>query len=137
MEYAIMRDRNGEAETIRQAKLFRAAAKAGRIKDGRRYRFEERSQSFVECDAPRVNTPKLSERTRFDLQTKIRRSEPPPAQPLTDSEYHRFQDRAIRRPDDYDARLDARNKQQVREVLAKYAAIKERAQRAKPDPWIA
>jgi len=49
--------------------------------------------------------------------------------PLTDQEYETFQSPYVARPDDYWQRLNARNRQQLREVLAKRAAAKQRQER--------
>jgi hypothetical protein len=153
MEYALKYDQNGNAEAIRQAKLFRAAAQAGRIKNGVRYRFEERSQSFVECEhqptnrsaankqVSSVNKPglRLSERTRWHIQpAKIRRSEPPVHVP-TFWQTHRDSevDRAIARPDNIKEIERERLKLELEEHRRFVADVRRRQERAKKDRWIA
>ena len=144
-------DRRGDADMRRQAEIFSQQCERGECVEGRSYQFDRSRQCFCECHDRASHEPRQREsprvivaaeallgqrlgRTPRQIVEQLERRyglQPETARPLTDEEYQRFQDPFIAKPDDYGARLDARNRQQLREVLAKRDAAKARQEQAK------
>ena len=93
---------------------------------GRREQLRQAEDRQAQRHAARTLSPSERWATIRALEAKHGLTDPDLVAPFTSQEVETYKDTIIARPPDYDVRIDAYWKQELREVLAKRAAIAER-----------